>query len=232
MKIGFFNGKDANYKGILNKDFYLCHPNYINIIPEGGSYPDEEMINKINTNQDGYFDFSKNMIDIGSELGQFSLNTNFNYYYMFDGSREKCALANTNMLIREKLDKCEIHNTLLSDSIETINYDGFYTEYSNLPSEFVGAYNKQSTKMLDCFDMQNVGFIKIDVEGMEEKVLRGGLGTLARNNYPPILFELWDVGYYYMTQEKHDSLKNFLEGLGYKILWYWGDFQNHLAIHK
>lgn len=86
--------------------------------------------------------------------------------------------------------------------------------------------------MLDELNLSNIGFIKIDVEGMEEKVLRGGVGTIVRNNYPPILFELWNVGFYNMTQEKHDSLKNFLESLGYEILWKWGDDSTHLAIHK
>ena len=67
---------------------------------------------------------------------------------------------------------------------------------------------------------------------MEYQVLRGGLGTIIRNNYPPILFELWDVDYFGMTQEVHDRLVNFLEGLGYEILWKWGDYETHLAIHK
>ena len=34
----------------------------------------------------------------------------------------------------------------------------------------------------------------IDVEGFEEKVIRGGLLTIISNNYPPILFECWRAG--------------------------------------
>ena len=90
----------------------------------------------------------------------------------------------------------------------------------------------QNAVTLDSFNISNIGFIKIDVEWMEEKVLRGGIGTIIRNNYPPILFECWDVGYFNMSQERHDSLENFLKSLGYEILWHWGDFENHLAIHK
>ena len=67
---------------------------------------------------------------------------------------------------------------------------------------------------------------------MEYKVLKGGLGTIIRNNYPPILFELWDIGKFGMTKENHDLLQKLLEDLGYEIFWYWGDHETHLAIHK
>ena len=235
MSIGIYLGKNGNSKGLLRTDAYLCQDDYINIIPNEG-YPDFEMIDKINKNEEGYFNFSKKMIDIGSELGIFSLNTNFAYYYMFEGNKQKCIMCEANMLIREKDNVYELHNVLLSDKQEMIKYDGFLTEYS-CNNENIVYYNTknehlQSSNLLDNYDLNNVGFIKIDVEGMEEKVLQGGIGTIIRNNYPPILFELWDVGYFGMTQEKHNSLQNFLESLGYEIIWHWGDFETHLAIHK
>ena len=231
--IGIYFGSQENGKGWMAKDSYLCQEDYVNIIPEYGSYPDFELINKISENKEGYFDFSKGMIDIGSELGQFSLNTPFSYYYMFDGNKQKCIIANANMLIRGKDEICEVHNTLLSDHFESIKYDGFLTSYSDV-DQYYHKDNEhlQNAVTLDSFNISNIGFIKIDVEGMEEKVLRGGIGTIIRNNYPPILFECWDVGYFNMSQERHDSLENFLKSLGYEILWHWGDFENHLAIHK
>jgi len=42
---------------------------------------------------------------------------------------------------------------------------------------------------LDSFDLTNVGFIKIDVEGHEEAVLRGGLQTLKRE-MPNLMIEI------------------------------------------
>ena len=233
--IGIYFGSHENNKGWMAEDCYLCQEDYVKIIPEYGSFPDFELINKINANEEGYFDFSKGMIDIGSELGQFSLNTNFTHYEMFDGNDEKCVMAAANMLIRGKHKICNIHNTLLSDEIEDIKYDGFLTSYSNVTETY--HYKKENEHLqrsttLDSYNIKDISFIKIDVEGMEEKVLRGGIGTIIRNNYPAILFECWDVGYFNMTQERHDSLKNFLKSLGYEIIWYWGDFENHLAIHK
>lgn len=66
-------------------------------------------------------------------------------------------------------------------------------------------------KRLDEYDLKNVGFIKIDVEGHEEDVLKGALNTL-KNSKPILLIE---------SEERHrsDSVQNiqkFLEGMGYK----------------
>jgi FkbM family methyltransferase len=65
-------------------------------------------------------------------------------------------------------------------------------------------------KTLDSFDLDNVGFIKIDVEGHEESVLKGGINTIKRSR-PNLLIEI---------EERHSpqSLRRasqFLNELGY-----------------
>jgi hypothetical protein len=74
-------------------------------------------------------------------------------------------------------------------------------------------------KTLDSFGLTNIGFIKIDVEGHEECVLRGAVKTLEANGWPKILFESWpercsDVP----AKEIRKSLFDFLGSLGYKIV--------------
>ena len=195
------------------------------------------IINKIRFNDNGYFDFSKNMIDIGSEYGVYSFILDFNHHYMFEGNKEKCVVSEFNMLLHHKLDKTNCYNVLLSNKVENIKYDGFSTTYTlNTSTNGVDFDNDNAndvqTYTLDSFNLDNIGFIKVDVECMEYQVLSGGIGTIIRNNYPPILFELWDIGYNDMTEEIHNRLVNFLEKLGYEILWKWGDEETHLAIHK
>lgn len=63
---------------------------------------------------------------------------------------------------------------------------------------------------LDSLSIDNIGFIKMDVEDNEEFVIRGGLETLRRSNLPTILFECND-------KSQHMGLFNILEETGYKI---------------
>ena len=199
------------------------------------------IINTIKENSNNYFDFSKNMIDIGCEYGEYSFLLPFNCSYMFDGNKLKCVVSEFNMLLHHKENNYICFNELLSDKNEFIKYNGWnsndisdinYLDINKINIDENNYYNKE-TKTLDNYSFNNIGFIKVDVEGMEEKVLRGGIGTIIRNNYPPILFECWDVGQYGMTLEKHYSLQTFLEDLGYEILWNWNnDVNTHLAIHK
>lgn len=44
-------------------------------------------------------------------------------------------------------------------------------------------------KTLDSYNLDNIGFIKMDVEENELNVLKGATETLIRSNYPKILFE-------------------------------------------
>jgi len=64
-------------------------------------------------------------------------------------------------------------------------------------------------RTLDSFNIDNIGFIKIDVEENELQVLLSGENTLKRSNYPKILFE--------MNVENKDLI-NFLKGINYDII--------------
>lgn len=204
-----------------------CHERY---------FAEMDIVNKIKENKEGYFDFSKNLVDIGACYGAYSVLLDFNHNYAFEPNKKFVCLIYANMYIKDKYDNTDVYNCLLSDTEGVINYNGFCCEGSNSPDEsridFYGEMRETKTRNLDSFDLNNIGLIKIDVEGFEEKVLRGGIGTLIRNNYPPILFECWNVGFFNMTEERRNSLFKFLKSLGYEILEYWGDFETHLAIHK
>ena len=68
---------------------------------------------------------------------------------------------------------------------------------------------------LDYLTFDNVRLIKVDVEGHELEVLKGGIETIKANDYPPIIFEAWDWKPWF--QEKRKTLFDYLEGHGYKI---------------
>lgn len=190
------------------------------------------IIQQIKDNVDGYFDFNKNLLDIGAGLGEYCWNLPFKHAYAFEPNKRMVYKIHANAVLHDRVDEIDTFQYLLSDKVEDVNYDGFLTKvgghiaYDNSKDHVV------QSAVLDSFNLNDIGLIKIDVEGMEEKVLRGGIGTITRSNFPPIVFECWDVGYSGMTQEKHDSLFKFLNDMGYEILEYWGDGETHLAIHK
>lgn len=62
---------------------------------------------------------------------------------------------------------------------------------------------------------QPIRAIKLDVEGYEQFVIEGGLETIKKNNYPPIVYELW--GYNAWWNEERAELEKFLNSLGYTV---------------
>ena len=186
-----------------------------------------DIIEHISHNKEGYFDFSKGMIDIGAAIGEYAANLDFKKIYVFEPDKKLLWTCHANLVNADKEDKTETFQVALSDK------EGEDTIFVNGINEF----RKVPVKTLDSFNLKDIGFIKIDVEGFEEKVIRGGLLTIISNNYPPILFECWKAGQIIQdgtvfTQEKRDSLFNLLRTLGYEILEGWGNIDNHLAVHK
>lgn len=216
-------------------------PHDIQIFNKYYSCEEANIIIKIIENEDNYFDFDKAILDVGAFVGVYSFMTPFKFAYCFEPNFESYSLLNVNMLHNGKHFKS--YNVLLSDKEESIRFDGFNAEpkYSGKDK---GEYNEHLTDAfkeetaseylthtIDEYNCTNIGFIKIDVEGMEEKVLRGAINTIKNNNYPPILFELFEIGDY-MSKEKYDSFINFMTNeLGYNIIWNYGDEKTHLAVH-
>lgn len=228
IKDGYLTNAEAPHDMTFNSKFMSCE--------------EANIIIKIIQNTENYFDFDKAILDIGAFVGVYSFMTPFKFAYCFEPNFESYSLLNVNMLHHDK--KFKSYNVLLSDKEETIKFDGFNADdkysgkYKGDHDEHTGdAYDENTAKdyithTIDEYNCTNIGFIKIDVEGMEEKVLRGAINTIKNNNYPPILFELFEIGDY-MTPEKYDSFVNFITNeLGYDIIWNYGDGRTHLAIHS
>jgi FkbM family methyltransferase len=83
---------------------------------------------------------------------------------------------------------------------------------------------KVEMRTLDSFTIENIGFIKMDVEGFEKHVLLGGVETLKRSNYPPIVFESWGA-------PSGDDVFKTLSELGYRYQRISGADNMWLATH-
>lgn len=78
-------------------------------------------------------------------------------------------------------------------------------------------------KTLDSYNIDNIGFIKLDVEENEMHVLLGGQNTLERSKYPKILFEM---------NVENKKLIDFLKGIHYNIICINGYNNMFLAVNQ
>jgi FkbM family methyltransferase len=124
----------------------------------------------------------------------------------------------TKYFIRDKLDGG-------SNGIAKFNQD----EINNTP------FIEVPTKQLDTYQLENIGFIKIDVEGHEKEVLEGAIETLKKNNYPTFKYKRWipKDGEENMIpkQQLRNELFQFIESLGYIIHPLRGWAEEYLATH-
>ena len=221
---------DYNYQNHYENEVSDCivsTEDNINYFNEAG------VVTKINQNENDYFDFSKAILDIGAGVGCYSIRTPFKKIYAFEPNRKLNALLNMNLLLHDKLDDTMVFNVLLSDKRQDILYDGVHTimkdQYvSNIDASKFKIYR---TIVLDDFEFNNIGLIKIDTEGMEESILNGSINTIMSNNYPPIIFKLVEPSQDNMTTSKYESTMGLLHIIGYKVIKHYGHENIHLAIH-
>ena len=125
-----------------------------------------------------------------------------------------------------------LYNTALSDEItevdlripkrfNVINKDNYEERYklgassihkkNSLINDDYITYNVKTAKLDDLLINNNIGFIKIDVEGHEKNVVMGAI-NLIKKNKPNLLVEIEERH----SKDKVEHTINFINGLGYK----------------
>ena len=154
-------------------------------------------------------------IDVGCRYGQFTrpILEYFDHCYSFDYRLTKDMKA----LLAETLGKkITYYETGLSDKEETATaWGGVIVE--NRQGHFSDSKKMQAhLTTMDSYGIQDVGFIKIDVEGHELMVLRGALNTIERNN-PVICIEQNDATEKWGKGKEFEAL-DFLKDIGYTVV--------------
>ncbi len=114
----------------------------------------------------------------------------------------------------------EIHNCALSNNNDYLEIHIPVDKHGNTIS-YIASLEPRSentikrkieVKMLDDFNYQNVSLIKIDVEGHELEVLKGGYETI--NKYKPHL--VIEIEQRHLAYDMSKTL-NYIKGIGYEI---------------
>jgi FkbM family methyltransferase len=172
-------------------------------------------------------DPSKIFLDIGAHVGTYSLGmaSACAGVHSFECCPKTYNFLSANIALRELDYTITTHRTALGNRIGTTDYyfrsplDGGGNSCLDLST--LGCKKIQvPLTTLDSFGLENIGLIKIDVEGFEKNVLEGAQETLRRSNYPLLLFECWresrDEEGVPASKLKKD-LFTFIESIGYRI---------------
>jgi FkbM family methyltransferase len=148
-----------------------------------------------------------NMIDVGANIGATALlmeevmssgNTMYCFepvYHQILSKNIETNITTENRMIVYPFGVSDTHDKVIDVGLYkwTIdkNFGATALDPELAPSHAFGPEIHQiQLKTLDSYDFKNIGFIKIDVEGMEEHVLRGARQLIEREQ-PVVLIEIW-----------------------------------------
>lgn len=154
-----------------------------------------------------YYTPTTNMIDVGANIGATALLMEEvlspgNTLYCFEPVYHQILSKNIETNV-SSLNRMIVYPYGVSDTQNKIIDVGLYkwTIDKNFgataldpelapPNAFGPEMHKIQLKTLDSYNFTNIGFMKVDVEGMEEHVLRGARNLIQRD-LPVILIEIW-----------------------------------------
>ena len=164
-------------------------------------------------------DKGKDAVDVGANKGVYSraLSELTHTVYAFEPNPKMYKI-----LCSGKTKKTKAYQVALSDQSgiakllipHNLEKDTYSNQGASLSSTKVSGLHRAievESKTLDSYDLKNIGFLKIDVEGFELSVIEGASQTIAFNK-PTMLVEL---------EERHtdipiENLVGRIEKLGYK----------------
>lgn len=149
-----------------------------------------------------YTDKDSVFIDIGMNIGNHSLFLAAHNIkcLAFEANQKMSVIAKENIKINHFEDRIKIYEYGLSDKEEKAYFaEEDKNNYGAMSLEILDTSKESDKKIIECktldsFGIQNKVFaMKIDVEGMEAKVLQGAKELISKNR-PYIYVEDWSLG--------------------------------------
>lgn len=174
---------------------------------------------------------NQNMLDIGAHTGTYaiSLAEYCNKVYAFEPQRMTYySLCGSIALSNIKNVECLNYGLGTTEQVgkQTLNIvslDGGGSTLHEKNEHNILCTEEINMRTLDSFNIDNISFIKIDVEGNELQVLMESRDTLKRSNYPRIMFEM---------NQTNAELLHFLHKLDYNVVQITGYNNMFLAVHQ
>jgi len=230
-KLKFFEKNDFKFKTLLNKNFCFCTP-YGKFMASSidGWYAMQSNYEKytqeiFNKNYQKYKnEKNKIFLDIGANIGRYTILNALRRYkvYAFEPAEPIFKQLKRNVELNN------LHNIILipqglsdrGDESEFEYFEGFEgSSRIGIQKDELSKYAKVlkvRTKKLDDvvkeydINTDKIRLIKIDVEGHEYKVIKGGINTFKRVKNVDITMEIWDS-----NPNKEKTLK-LMKKLGFK----------------
>ena len=181
-----------DFMNYLVKGIKVDHMNYV---WEIGHYRDFVSINQsYEEDISEWFDYSGDVfLDIGAYIGRYSiiLSPRFNRVYAFEPARETNQRLNKNIWLNNIPNIIQCMVALLDEDREmmlNIKYSPGTNSLDNTVNFL--RHSKIKAVRLDSFHIYGkIDLIKIDVEGAEKEVLKGGKQTIMKHN-PRLIIEV------------------------------------------
>lgn len=135
-------------------------------------------------------------VDIGAHVGTYSLAfaERCAAVHSFECSPKTFNYLCANIALRNLHEHITPHRCALGSEVGVVPYYEHSPDGGGNSCHGFGRTSKSvnvEVRTMDSFHLDNIGLIKMDVEGFEANVLKGAHETLKRSNYPRILFESW-----------------------------------------
>lgn len=157
------------------------------------------------------------MLDIGAHSGTYtiSLAENCKHVYSFEPQKMTYySLCGSVALSNIKNVTClniglGSEEQVGKQKLNIVSLDGGGSTLHSSSSVNVLETEEIEIRTLDSFNIDNIGFIKIDIEDNEFQALQFSKNTLKKSNYPKILFEM---------NNENQNLINLLKDMNYNII--------------
>ena len=211
---GFFTNEKAQAESLMFR-------------PKNNIYHESQLINWC-TNI--FIKEDKNFIDIGGHIGSWTMvcGAKAKHTYTFECNKKVYNCLCANLFLKGLSYKVDAYNCGLSNENGTKVYYKRSKDGGGNGVSFLRESDKDvetdniQVKKLDEYNLENINFLKIDVEGHEKEVLQGAVKTLEDNDYPTFIFESWaswrdDEGSCPAIKLRKE-LFEYIRSLEYKIL--------------